>query len=278
MRRATTTVESLQRWAANPPSRGEMYAAAAAYVNGIRAEEVVEALYRGLAPVVHMVAFALSYGSRDRYEDMVQDGFAFLAGWVGRLPKRAIARRVSLARLFLADLQVYLEDQMAMERGGVTVSAAMARFMRQVAAIQRRLEGEGRKATPEAIAAEIARPKDGRRGREADPERVSWALQLLHVLELDRPVGEEGSTTIGELIADERYDPVSALEAALEEDEASKTLAELEAAARLGAEEEEAIEAFKRLGFVPKALRAAFARAQAKLRWAAGLGGAAAAA
>ncbi|HFB38898.1 MAG TPA: hypothetical protein ENJ76_00580 [Oceanithermus sp.] len=277
MRRAMTSIENLQRWAANPPSRGELYAAAAAYVNGARGE-AVEALYRGLAPVVHMVAFALSYGSRDRYEDLAQDGFAFLGDWVGRLPKRAVARRVSIARLFLADLQVYLEDQMAMERGGVTVSAAMARFMRQVAAIQRRLVGEGRKATPEAIAAEIARPKDGRRGREADPERVSWALQLLHVLELDRPVGEEGSTTIGELIADERYDPAAAFEAALEEDEARKTLAELEAAARLGAEEEEAIEAFKRLGFVPKALRAAYDRAQAKLRWAAGLGGAAAAA
>ena len=141
MRRATTTVESLQRWAANPPSRGEMYAAAAAYVNGIRAEGAVEALYKGLTPVVHLVAFALSYGSRDRYEDLVQDGFAFLGDWVGRLPKRAVARRVSLARLFLADLQVHLEDQMAMERGGVTVSAAMARFMRQVAAIRRRFAG-----------------------------------------------------------------------------------------------------------------------------------------
>jgi len=232
LNRPTTTLESLQRWAGEPPSRGEMYAAAAAYLNGERGA-AVEALYRGMAPVIHLVAFELSYGSLERYQDLVQEGFAHLGEWVHRLRKRAVARR---------------------------------------------LEGEGRPATPEAIAAEIAKPRDGRRGREADPERVSWALQLLTVLELDRPVGEEGTTTIGELIADERYDPAAAFEAALEEGRARETLAELEAAAKLDGEEEEALEAFKRLGFVPKALRAAYDRAQAKLRWAAGLTGKAAAA
>ena len=275
MKRAVTTLESLQRWADDPPSRGEMYAAAAAYLNGERG--AAEALYRGMAPVIHLVAFELSYGSLERYQDLVQDGFAFLGEWVQRLPKRALARRVSMARLFLADLKVHLEDKMAMERGGVSVSTAMARFLRQVAAVKRNLEGQGLPATPEAIAGEIAKPRDGRRGREADPERVSWALQLLSVLELDRPVGEEGSTTIGELIADERYDPAAAFEAALGESQAKETLAELEAAAKLAVEEAEALEAFKRLGYVPKALRAAYERAQAKLRWAAGIGKVAAA-
>ncbi len=276
--RPTTTIESLQRWAGEPPSRGEMYAAAAAYLNGARGA-AVEALYRGMAPVIHLVAFELSYGSLERYQDFVQEGFAYLGEWVHRLRKRAVARRISMARLFLMDLRVHLEDRLAMERGGVSVSTAMARFLRQVAAVKRRFEGEGRPATPEAIAAEIAKPRDGRRGREADPERVSWAFQLLTVLELDRPVGEEGTTTIGELIVvDGRYDPAAAFEAALEEGQARETLAELEAAAKLGGEEEEALEAFKRLGFVPKALRAAYDRAQAKLRWAAGLTGKAAAA
>jgi len=69
MKRAVTTLESLQRWAANPPSRGEMYAAAAAYVNGQRGA-AVEALYRGMVPVIHLVAFELGYGSLERHQDI----------------------------------------------------------------------------------------------------------------------------------------------------------------------------------------------------------------
>ena len=46
-----------------------MYAAAAAYVNGQRGA-AVEALYRGMVPVIHLVAFELGYGSLERHQDI----------------------------------------------------------------------------------------------------------------------------------------------------------------------------------------------------------------
>ena len=237
-------------------TRAEIEAAVAAWLSGDRSEATAQALYEGLRPVIEAVALTLARGSLANYEDLRQEGFAFLLEWLEKARFRGLTQRVDFTALFAADLRVHLEDLVAKERGGVTISMNMARLIRRVIAVKTDLEAKGETATPEAIAEALGEKL----------EAVERALSLASWLELDAPVGEDGDAAFGDLIPAATPDPAAVAEARQAEAEAKAELEALIERAQLTEAEAEAIKSFREWGYVPRTQKEALNKALAKLR------------
>ena len=243
-------------FAQEPKTRAEIQAATAAWINGDRSEATAQAFVEGLRPVIEAAALSLARGSMANFEELRQEGFAFLLEWLEKARFRGLVRRVDFTALFAADLRVHLEDLVAKERGGVTISMNMARLIRRVMAVKAAKEAEGEIATPEAIAKAL--------GEKID--QVERALSLASWLELDAPVGEDGNAAFGDLIPAATPDPAAVAEAKEAEAKAKAELEALIERARLTEAEAKAIESFKEWGYVPRTMKEALNKALAKLR------------